>query len=384
MIPYSRQIIDSNDIKAVTNVLKSSFLTQGSLIRKFENEISKKFKSKYVTAMNSATSALHIACMALGIKKHDVVWTCTNSFVASSNCALYCGASVDLIDIDPDNFNLNLKDLESKLFLAKRLKKLPKLIIPIHFAGLPCDMKKIYGLSKKYGFRILEDASHAVGSEYYGNKIGNCKYSDIAVFSFHPVKIITTAEGGAALTNNIKLHNKLQLLKNHGITRNKKFLNKKNYPKWYYEHIDLGFNYRLNEIQSALGLTQLKKLYKWIKIRDKIFNIYSDELNNLPLILPKKFPNFKSSNHLYIIQTLERTGKIRNKLYNFLKEKKIEANLHYIPIHTHPYYKKIGFKNSKFPNANLYYKRCLSIPMFAGLKFRDLEKVIKYIKVFFK
>ncbi len=384
MIPYSRQIINNTDIKSVIKVLKSNFLTQGSVIKKFEKAISKKFKSKYVVSMNSATSALHVACLALDIKEKDIVWTCTNSFVASSNCALYCGAKVDLIDIDPKNYNLNIEELKLKLLKAKKINKLPKLIIPVHFAGLPCDMKKIYELSKKYGFKILEDASHAIGSEYYGKKIGNCKYSDITVFSFHPVKIITTAEGGAALTNNQKLFNRLQLFKNHGITRNKKFLNKKNYPDWYYEHIDLGYNYRLNEIQSALGLAQLKRLEKWIKIREKIFTVYSKELSKLPLILPKKFKNFRSSNHLYVIQTLDRSGKIRDKLYNFLKKKKIEANLHYIPIHTQPYYKKIGFKNYKFPNANLYYKRCLSIPMFAGLKNRDLEKVIKYIKVFFK
>ena len=384
MIPYSRQFIDEVDIKSILRVLKSNFLTQGFLIKKFENEISRKFSVNYVTAMNSATSALHVACLALGIKKRDIVWTCTNSFVASSNCALYCGASIDLIDINSENFNLSIEDLKSKLYFAKKNKKLPKLVIPVHFAGLPCDMKEIYQLSKIYGFKILEDASHAIGAKYYNHSIGNCKYSDITVFSFHPVKIITTAEGGAALTNDKKLHERLELFKNHGVTRNKKFLTKKKNPKWYYEHIDLGYNYRLNEIQSALGLSQLKKLDKWIKLREKIFEIYSKELKNLPLILPKKYKNYKSANHLYVIQTLDNSGATRNKLYDFLRRKKIEANVHYIPIHTHPFYQKFGFNFKNFPNANLYYKRCLSIPMYIGLNSYKLEKVIKHIKFFFK
>lgn len=384
MIPYSRQFIDEIDIKSILRVLKSNFLTQGFLIKKFENEISRKVSVNYVTAMNSATSALHVACLALGIKKRDIVWTCTNSFVASSNCALYCGATIDLIDINSENFNLSIEDLKSKLYFAKKNKKLPKLVIPVHFAGLPCDMKEIYQLSKIYGFKILEDASHAIGAKYYNHSIGNCKYSDITVFSFHPVKIITTAEGGAALTNDKKLHERLELFKNHGVTRNKKFLTKKKNPKWYYEHIDLGYNYRLNEIQSALGLSQLKKLDKWIKLREKIFEIYSKELKNLPLILPKKYKNYKSANHLYVIQTLDNSGATRDKLYDFLRQKKIEANVHYIPIHTHPFYQKFGFNFKNFPNANLYYKRCLSIPMYIGLNSYKLEKVIKHIKFFFK
>jgi len=384
MIPYSRQLINRQDIEAVKNVLKSDFLTQGDLNNKFEKKISKKFGSKYTTTFSSGTSALHIACLALGVKKNDMVWTCTNSFVASSNCALYCGASIDLIDIDLENYNLSIDDLKLKLADAKKKKKLPKLVIPVHFAGLPCDMKKIYQLSKKFGFKILEDASHAVGAEYFGEKIGNCRYSDITVFSFHPVKIITTAEGGAALTNNIKLENRLKLYKNHGITRNKKNLKNKNLPQWYYEQIDLGYNYRLNEIQSALGLSQLTKLNKWIKFRRSVFSIYSKNLKNLPIILPKQTKNFKSSNHLYVIQILNFRNKTRDLLYIFLKKNGVEANLHYIPIHTHPFYKNKGFIETKFPNANLYYKRCLSLPMHAGLKNKDLQKVIKLIKIFFK
>ena len=384
MIPYSRQLIGSSEVKAVVKTLKSNFLTQGSNLQKFENTLSKKFSSKYSVGFNSATSALHISCMALGVKKGDVVWTCTNSFVASSNCALYCGAKVELIDIDQENFNISLTELENKLIYAKRKNRLPKLVIPVHFAGLPCDMKKIYDLSQKYGFKILEDASHAVGAKYFDEKIGSCKYSDITVFSFHPVKIITTAEGGAALTNNAQLNEKLKLYRNHGITRNKKFLKNKKFPKWYYEHIGLGFNYRLNEIQSILGIVQLSKLSQWIQKRQKIFSKYSTNLSNLPIILPKKFKKFISSNHLYVIQTQERSGNERNKLYNFLRKNKVEPNVHYIPIHTHPFYKKLGFKSFNFPNANLYYKRCLSIPMYSGLKENDQNKIIRLIKRFYK
>jgi len=322
-IPSAFMSITSTEINYVSDAIKNGWDKNWKKhTNKFVNKFSKYIGVKYCLPVSHCTAAIHLSLLALGIKKKDIVWTCTNSFVASSNCALYCGAKVDLIDIDPNNYNLNIKELKSKLLKAKRFKKLPKLIIPVHFAGLPCDMKTIYELSKKYGFKILEDASHAIGSEYYGKKIGNCKYSDITVFSFHPVKIITTAEGGAALTNNQKLFNRLQLFKNHGITRNKKFLIKKNCPAWYYEHIDLGYNYRLNEIQSALGLAQLKRLKKWIQIREKIFTFYNKELSKLPLILPKKFKNFKSSNHLYVIQTLDKSGKIRDKLYNFLKKKK--------------------------------------------------------------
>ena len=384
MIPYSRQLIGSSEIKAVVKTLKSDFLTQGDNLIKFENVLAKKFNSKYSVGFNSATSALHIACMALGIKKNDIVWTCTNSFVASSNCALYCGAKIELIDIDLETFNISLVELEKKLISAQKKKKLPKLLIPVHFAGLPCDMKKIHNLSRRYGFKILEDASHAVGAKYFSEKIGSCKYSNITVFSFHPVKIITTAEGGAALTNDKQLNEKLKLYRNHGITRNKKFLKNKKFPKWYYEHIGLGFNYRLNEIQSILGIVQLSKLNNWIKKRQKIFSKYSKCLSNLPLVLPKKFKKYESSNHLYVIQTLEKTGNERNKLYNYLKKNKVEPNVHYIPIHTHPFYKKLGFKSLDFPNANLYYKRCLSIPMHAGLHDKDQDKVINLIENFYK
>ena len=345
MIPYSRQIISSIDIKEIKKVLKSDFITQGPKSELFEKKLSKNVDVNFVTTFNSGTSALHISCLALGVGKGDVVWTCTNSFVASANCALYCGAKVDFIDIDETTYNINILDLEKKLKNAKILNELPKVIIPIHFGGFPCDMKKIFKLSKKYKFKIIEDASHAIGAKYFNNKIGNCKYSDITVFSFHPVKIITTAEGGAALTNSKQLDKKLKLLRTHGITREKKYLNKKRKESWYYEFQELGYNYRLNEIQCALGISQLQRLNKWVSYRNEIAEIYRKKLKDLPLAMPPKQKGYYSSYHLFVIQILKNKKKIdRNKLYKLLKKRGIQTNIHYIPIHTHPYYKRKDLK----------------------------------------
>ena len=381
MIPYSRQIIDSNDIKKVKEVLKSDFITQGPKSELFEKALSKNIGVNFVTTFNSGTSALHISCLALGVTKRDIVWTCTNSFVASANCALYCGANVDLIDIDEITYNINILDLKKKLKIAKTLNKLPKVLIPVHFGGFPCDMKNIFKLSKKYKFKIIEDASHALGAKYFNNKIGNCKYSDITVFSFHPVKIITTAEGGAALTNSKYLDNKLKLLRTHGITREKKYLNKKKKESWYYEFQELGYNYRMNEIQSALGLSQLKKLNKWVFHRNKIAEIYRKELKNLPLVIPTKEKGHYSSYHLFVVQVLKNKKKInRDLLYKLLKKKGIQSNIHYIPIHTHPFYKARGFKNINFPKAMKYFKNCLSLPMYAGLTEKKQKIIINFLK----
>ena len=383
MIPYSRQVINSEDIKKVREALKSDFITQGPKTKIFEKKLSKSFDAKFATTFNSGTSALHIACLALGTGKGDIIWTCTNSFVASANCALYCGADVDFVDINEKNFNINVSDLEKKLKISKKLNKLPKIVIPVHFGGLPCDMKSIFNLSKKYKFKIIEDASHAMGSKYFNNKIGNCKYSDIAVFSFHPVKIITTAEGGCALTNSKYLDKKLKLLVSHGITREKKNLKKKNAQRWYYEFQELGYNYRLNEVQSALGISQLKKLNKWVVYRNRLANIYRKELKNLPLIFPKIDKGYYSSHHLFVVRINANKHNInRDLLYRLLKKKGIETNIHYIPIHTHPYYKNKGFKNKNFPKMMSYFKNCLSLPMHAGLTTKDQKKVINVLKKF--
>ena len=381
MIPYSRQIITKDDKKKVNSVLGSNFITQGKLLEKFENELAYKVDAKYSTGFNSATSALHIACLALGVKKGDIVWTCTNSFVASANCALYCGAKVDLVDVSNDNFNISIKDLEKKLVTAKKKKKLPKVLIPIHFGGTPCDLEKIYKLSKKYRFKIIEDASHAIGAKYKGEKIGSCKYSEITVFSFHPVKIITTGEGGAALTNNKQLDQKLKMLRNHGITRDKRYLKKKKLPSWYYEFQELGFNYRLNEIQSALGISQLKKLNKWVKYRNELANIYRRELKKLPIYIPPKKKGYYSSHHLFVITIKKNLRNLnRDNIFEILKKNKIQSNVHYIPIHSHPFYKKIGFTNKAFPEATKYFNSCLSLPLYAGLTKKNQKKIINVLK----
>ena len=385
MIRYSRQLISFSDIKTVNQVLKSDFLTQGPKSILFEKKLSSKFNVKYSTSCNSATSALHLACLALGVKKGDHVWTCTNSFVASASCALHCGAKIDLVDINSETYNLDINSLSKKLKIAFKKKKLPKVVIPVHFAGLPCEMREIYKLSKKYKFKIVEDASHAVGAKYYGSKIGSCKFSDITIFSFHPVKIMTTAEGGAALTNSKELDFKLKFYRSHGITKERKFLNKRNKASWYYECKDLGFNYRLNDIQSALGISQLKKVNKWLLYRNKLAKNYQKSLKDLPIefFLSKK--GFYSSYHLFIIKILKnKKGLNRDDLFKYLHKKKIQTNVHYIPIHTHPFYRKLGFKSKNFPNAENYIKNCLSLPMHAALNLSDQNKVINQIKKFFK
>jgi UDP-4-amino-4,6-dideoxy-N-acetyl-beta-L-altrosamine transaminase len=381
MIPYSRQIITKDDKKRVKKVLESNFITQGKILDKFESTLASKVGAKYATGFNSATSALHIACLALGVKKGDIVWTSTNSFVASANCALYCGAKVDLIDISDDNFNINIRELEKKLQIAKKRNKLPKVLIPVHFGGMPCDMEKIFKLSKKYKFKIIEDASHALGAKYKGKKIGSCKYSDISVFSFHPVKIITTAEGGAALSNSKLINHKLKLLRNHGITRDRNYLKNKRMPLWYYEFQELGFNYRLNEIQSTLGISQLGKLNKWVIYRNQLAAIYRKELKSLPIYIPEEKKGYYSSYHLFVIMIKKNKKKLdREDVYNLLRVKKIQSNVHYIPIHTHPYYKKLGFKGKNFPIATRYYNSCLSLPMYAGLTKNKQMKIINILK----
>jgi len=387
MIRYSRHLISKADIKAVNSVLKSDFLTQGPKSILFESLLSKKFKSKHTTSCNSATSALHIACLALGVKKNDIVWTSTNTFVASASCALHCGAKIDLIDINEDDQNIDVGLLENKLKIAKKRNKLPKVIIPVHFSGLPCDMKEIKKLSNKYKFKIIEDASHAVGAKYLNSSIGDCKYSDITVFSFHPVKILTTAEGGAALTNSNYLDSRLKLFRSHGIVKNNiNFLNKKiKKESWYYECQNLGLNYRLNEIQSALGISQLKNVKNWVQYRNKLAANYCKKLKDLPIKLPFVKKGCVSSYHLFVIKVLDNKKKItRDKLFRYLAKKKIQTNVHYIPIYTHPYYKKMGFKKNEFPNSEKYIFNCLSLPMHAALKISEQNTIIKFIRKIFK
>ena len=383
MINYSKQSISNQDILAVTKVLKSDFLTQGPMVTKFENEIKKITKSKFAVAANSATSALHLSCLALGLKKGDWLWTSANSFVASSNCALLCGARVDLIDISLLDYNIDILKLKQKLEVAKKKNKLPKIVMPVHFAGRPCNMKEIYKLYLKYKFNIIEDASHALGSKIYGKPIGNCKYSSVCVFSFHPVKNITTAEGGMLTTNNKKLFNAANMLRTHGINKDKKFFRNKKAPPWFFEQILLGFNYRMNDLEAALGISQLKKLNYFLLQRNKISKTYNLKLKNTGLILPKIDKKIFNAFHLYPVRLPSSKEKQKRlSLYKFLKKKGINTNVHYIPIYQHPYYKKIGFKVKNFPNCEKYYNSSLSLPVYPDLNKKQLNKIVKLISKF--
>ena len=382
MIPYGRQEITDADIKEVEKVLRSDFLTQGPIVPLFEKSVSKYCGASYAIAVNSATSALHLACLALNLGQGDWLWTTPNTFVASANCGRYCGANIDFVDIDPRTYNISIDALSKKLTEAEKLKKLPKIIVPVHFGGQPCDMESIYDLSKRYKFKIIEDASHAIGASYNKIKVGSCPHSDITVFSFHPVKIITTAEGGMALTNNKNIAEKISSLRTHGITRDK--MKMKHRPKneiWNYQQIDLGYNYRMNDIQAALGLNQMKRLDNYIKLRHKIAKNYDAELKNLPIVTPWQLPKTYSSYHLYPILIKKNINeKNQRQVYDLLRKNKIEANLHYIPVHLHPYYENLGFKKNDFPNSEKFYREVITIPMYAILEKKSQQHVIKTLK----
>lgn len=380
IISYGRQYIDEADIKAVVKTLKSNFITQGPNVEKFESFMSKKVNSKYAVASNSATSSLHLACIAIGLKKGDWLWTSPNSFVASSNCGLLCGANIDFVDIDPKTFNLDVNLLEEKLIKAKKHKKLPKAIVPVHFGGLPCNMKKIFALSKKFNFKIIEDASHALGAKYYSQPIGNCKYSDITVFSFHPVKMITTIEGGVATTNNKFYAQKMSSLRVHGIIKDKHLLKRKYEGDWYYEQVGLGYNYRMNDVQASLGISQLKKLTKFLNKRKKIAEFYKKELKGFPVNFQLINKRYESSYHLFVIK-INKGKKLKKKIFDILRKNKIFVNVHYIPIHLQPYYiERFGFKKGHFKFAESYYERAISLPIYYSLKNIEALKVINLIK----
>ena len=379
MIPYSRQKIISKDISAVNKVLKSDYLTQGKTIEKFEEKICKLVKAKYGVASNSATSSLHIGCIALGLKPNQNLWTVGNSFVASANCGRYCGANVDFVDINPNTFNIDTEILENKL--KKTTKKLlPKVLVVVHFSGEPVNMKEIYRLKKKYNFKVIEDASHALGSKIKKIPVGSCKYSDLTVFSFHPVKPITTAEGGIVTTNNKKLYIKMQMLRNHGITKKLNLLQKKNSAYWYYEQQLLGFNYRMNDIEAALGISQLSLLKKFISKRRKIVEEYRKQLSNLPFKFQKLTKENVSTHHLCVLKFDLKKIKLNYKdLFNQLRKKNLGVNLHYLPIYSHPYYKKLK-KYKKLKNTEDYYRSAVSIPVFPGLSKKQQLKICQIIK----
>jgi UDP-4-amino-4,6-dideoxy-N-acetyl-beta-L-altrosamine transaminase len=377
MIPYGRQSILEADIQAVVGVLRSEYLTQGPTVPAFEDAVAKYCHTQYAVAVNSATSALHIACLALGVGKGDIVWTSPITFVASANCALFCGAVIDFIDIDTNTYNLSVEQLKVKLESAEKKGKLPKVVIAVHLAGQSCDMQVIYELSQKYGFKIIEDASHAIGGRYNGQPIGNCKYSDIVIFSFHPVKIITTGEGGMALTNKEELAECMRLLRSHGITRDESKMNQDTDGPWYYQQISLGFNYRMTDIQAAIGLSQMNKLDDFVKKRHEIANIYDQKLRFLPLKTPWQNSNSYSAYHLYVVRLeISKINLQHKQVFENLRSLGIGVNLHYIPIYRHPFYSQYGFKSDDFPEAEKYYAEAISLPVYAGLTVEMQNEVI--------
>ncbi|TLU81989.1 MAG: UDP-4-amino-4,6-dideoxy-N-acetyl-beta-L-altrosamine transaminase [Chlorobium sp.] len=382
MIPYGRQDINQEDIDAVVNVLQSDFLTQGPVVPKFEKTVAHYCGSQYAVTVNSATSALHIACIALGVGKADIVWTTPITFVASANCALYCGATVDFVDIDSCTYNLSVERLSEKLSIAEKRGKLPKVLIPVHLCGQPCDMEAIHSLSQQYGFKIIEDASHAIGGRYKNEPIGNCRYSDITVFSFHPVKIITTGEGGMALTNDEKLAKHMRLLRSHGITSTSDDMHQRPLEElWNYQQIALGYNYRMTEIQAALGLSQMQRLDEFVTKRHDIATRYDQMLSSLPVVTPWQHPDSYSSCHLYVIcLKLGEIDKTHREVYEVLRDAGILVNLHYIPVYRQPYYEKMGFVAGYCIEAERYYSEVISIPMHPGLTEAQQNQVVEALK----
>jgi len=377
MIPYGKQDINQADIDSVVDVLQSDFLTQGPQVPLFEKKVSDYCGSKFGVAVNSATSALHVACLALGLGKGDWLWTSPNTFVASANCGLYCGSRIDFVDIDPLTYNLSTEELEKKLIQAKKDNKLPKIVIPVHFAGQSCDMKKIHSLSKEYGFKIIEDASHAIGGRYLDKPIGGCQYSDITVFSFHPVKIITTAEGGLATTNDKELSERMQLFRSHGVTRDPELMTKESAGGWYYQQVDLGFNYRMTELQAALGVSQMERLDEFVALRHKCQIRYDELLIDLSITTPYQDLNSYSALHLYPIKIqIDKVKSTRKEIFEALWKNDIGVNVHYIPVHTQPYYENMGFKKGDFPNAESYYESAISIPLFHVMTFEQQDQVV--------
>ena len=381
MIPYGRQEITQQDIDAVVEVLQSDFLTQGPKVPLFEQTVANKVGAKHALAVNSATSALHIACMALGLGRGDWLWTTPITFVASANCGLYCGAQIDFIDIDPRTYNLCPKALEAKLIVAEREGKLPKVLVAVHLCGQSCDMQAIHALSQRYGFKIIEDASHAIGGKYQDEYIGNGRYSDITVFSFHPVKIITTAEGGMALTNDDQLAEKMNFHRSHGVTRDQNLMTHEPDGPWYYQQVELGYNYRMTELQAALGISQMERLDTFVARRHELAKRYDALLQELPVTTPWQHPDSYSGLHLYVLRLqLVKIGKSHRQVFEGLREQGIGVNLHYIPVHSQPYYQKMGFKQGDFPEAELYYTEAISLPMYQGLTDPQQDEVVRVLE----
>jgi UDP-4-amino-4,6-dideoxy-N-acetyl-beta-L-altrosamine transaminase len=380
-IPYGRQSISEADIQAVVDVLRSDWLTQGPAIEQFEQAVATYCGARFAVAVNSATSALHIACIAAELGSGDTLWTSPNTFVASANCGLYCGADVDFVDIDPRTYNLSVAELKKKLVIARQNGRVPKVVVPVHFSGQSCEMEKISDLAKEYGFTVIEDASHAIGGKYLGAPVGGCRFSEMIVFSFHPVKIITTGEGGMVLTNSRDLYERLIRLRSHGITRNPKLMVGESHGPWYYQQVELGFNYRITDIQAALGLSQLQRLDEFVSSRHRLVERYNESLRDLPVVIPYQHPSTYSAFHLYVVRLkLDRIGKSHRQVFEELRALGILVNLHYIPVHTQPYYAGIGFRPGDFPEAERYYGESISLPMYSSLSEQDQDRVVAALR----
>ncbi len=380
MISYGKQNISQEDIESVVKVLNSDFLTQGPKVPEFEKALCDYTGTSHAVAVNSATSALHIACLALGLGPGDWLWTTPITFVASANCGLYCGASVDFVDIDPVSYNMSISALEKKLRLAEIDGKLPKVLVPVHMCGQSCDMKAIKKLSGIYGFKIVEDASHAIGGQYLDGMIGSCNFSDITIFSFHPVKVITSGEGGAALTNSKSLAEKMMMLRSHGVTRDPKFMEVESHGPWYYEQILLGYNCRMTDLEASLGLTQLKQIDKFVKKRRKISRFYERSFENTSWTTPKEAAFQSSAWHLYILLLPEKMISYKRNIVEFLMSNNIGVNTHYIPVHTQPYFKKLSYDFGDLSNSEKFYERAITVPLHTKLEKTELEYIVKYIK----
>ncbi|OAF01241.1 UDP-4-amino-4,6-dideoxy-N-acetyl-beta-L-altrosamine transaminase [Bradyrhizobium centrolobii] len=385
MIPYGRQDISAEDIDAVRDVLTSDWLTQGQAGPRFEQALAKYCGADHAVAVSNATAALHIACLALDLGPGDLLWTVPNTFVASANCALYCGASVDFVDIDPRTYNMSVAALAEKLAQADAAGRLPKVVVPVHFAGQSCEMAEIRALSQRYGFRIIEDASHAVGGDYRGRKVGSGGLSDVTVFSFHPVKIITTGEGGMLLTNAPKLAERLSYLRTHGIVRpaqapapaDERHSNEDRHGPWMYEQIELGLNYRMTDIQAALGTSQLSRLDAFVARRRELAARYDTLLAKLPVIRPWQHPDTNSAWHLYVIRLRRNEIRLsRRQVFEALRAAGIGVNVHYIPVHTQPYYQRMGFKVGMFPEAESYYQDAITLPLFSKMTDAEQDTVV--------
>lgn len=381
MIPYGRQQIDESDIDAVVAVLRSDWLTQGPAIEAFECAVAQRCDARYTVAVSNATAALHLACLAAGLGPDDWLWTSPNTFVASANCARYCGAKVDFVDIDPVTWNMDVAHLAAKLAHAEKLNRLPKILVPVAFSGQSCDMAAIRSLADAYGVLIIEDASHAIGATYQGRPVGCGDYADMTVFSFHPVKIITSGEGGMLLTNSAELQQRLCRLRSHGISRDPALMSEPSHGPWYYQQLELGFNYRITDIQAALGLSQLSKLDGFLQRRRQLAARYDLLLQELPLCLPGRQAGVESAWHLYVVRLqLARIKRSRREVFDALRTAGIGVNVHYIPVHLQPYYRELGFCPGDFPAAEAYYSEALTLPLHAGMLDSEQDQVIAALR----